>query len=139
LRNCDFFYVWLRRIAADQYRDVLSVSLTNKADELVQQHKNGSIERKDKAEYEKGMATAFRRAWEALNPDGRMVIVFAHKDPEAWETLVTAMIQAGFTVTASWPIDTEMSNRTRAMASAALASSIWLVCRKRLSNSRFGF
>ena len=60
-----------------------------------------------------------------------MVIVFAHKEPDAWETLVTAIIRAGFTVTASWPIDTEMSNRTRAMESAALASSIWLVCRKR--------
>ena len=84
------------------------------------------------------MEAAFRRAWEALTPDGRMVMVFAHKDPEAWETLVAAMIRAGFTVTASWPIDTEMGNRTRAMESAALASSIWLVCRKRLEGAGVG-
>lgn len=65
-------------------------------------------------------------------------MVFAHKDPEAWETLVTAMIQSGFTVTASWPIDTERTARTRAHSSAALASSIWLVCSKRPENAGIG-
>jgi len=127
----DFFYVWLRRTVGDQYPDVFAAPLTPKADELVQQTRDEGAGRKGKTEYEAGMAAAFRRAWESLTPDGRMVIVFAHKDPVAWETLVTAMIQAGFTVTASWPIDTEMGNRTRAMESAALASSIWMVCRKR--------
>jgi putative DNA methylase len=127
----DFFYVWLRRTVGDQYPDVFAAPITHKTEELVQQVKSGEAGRKGKAEYEAGMANAFRRGWEALNPDGRMVVVFAHKDPEAWETLVTAMIRAGFTVTASWPIDTEMGNRTRAMGSAALASSIWMVCRKR--------
>ncbi len=127
----DFFYIWLRRTVGDQYPDMFAIPLTTKADELVQQSKSGEAGRKGKAEYEEGMAATFRRAWEALTQDGRMVVVFAHKDTEAWETLVTAMIQAGFTVTASWPIDTEMTNRPRGQESAALASSIWLVCRKR--------
>jgi putative DNA methylase len=127
----DFFYVWLRRTVGDRYPKVFAAPLTPKADELVQQHEDGANGRKGKTEYEAGMVSAFRRAWEALVPDGRMVVVFAHKDPAAWETLVTAMIQAGFTVTASWPIDTERSGRIRASRSAALASSIWLVCRKR--------
>ncbi len=65
--------------------------------------------------------------------------MFAHKDPLAWQTLVSAMITAGFTVVASWPIDTEMSSRPRAMGgSAALSSSIWLVCRKRPANAGTG-
>jgi len=127
----DFFYVWLRRTVGEQYAEIFAASLTSKIEELVQQHKDGTTGRKGKAEYEAGMAAAFRRAWEALVPDGRMVVVFAHKDPGAWETLVTAMIQAGFTVTASWPIDTERGSRVRAHSSAALASSIWMVCRKR--------
>ena len=127
----DFFYVWLRRTVGDQYPEVFAASLTPKADELVQQHKNSAAGRKGKEEYEMGMAVAFRRVCEMLDPDGRMVVVFAHKAPGAWETLVTAMIQAGFTVTASWPIDTERRGRVRAQTSAALASSIWLVCRKR--------
>jgi adenine-specific DNA methylase len=134
----DFFYVWLRRTAGDQYPEIFAAPLTPKADELVQQSKSGEIGRKGKAEYEAGMAAAFHRAWEALAPDGRMVVVFAHKDPEAWETLVTAMIRGGLTVTASWPIDTEMGNRPRAQESAALASSIWMVCRKRPANAGTG-
>ncbi len=127
----DFFYVWLRRTVGDYYRAQFANPTTTKTDELVQQSKSDEAGRKGKAEYESGMALAFRRAWEALTPAGRMVIVFAHKDPNAWETLTTALMKAGLIVTASWPIDTEMGNRTRAMDSAALSSSIWLVCRKR--------
>jgi putative DNA methylase len=127
----DFFYVWLRRTIGDRYPDVFAPPLVPKAHELVQQHKDGSEGRKGKAEYEAGMAAAFKRAWEVLVPDGRLVVVFAHKDPNAWETLVAAMIDAGFSVTASWPIDTERQTRMRSVNSAALASSIWLVCRKR--------
>ena len=81
--------------------------------------------------YEDGMARAFRACHEALNPAGRLVVMFANKSPDAWETLVAALIRAGFVVTGSWPIRTEMQNRQRSLASAALASSVWLVCRKR--------
>ena len=62
---------------------------------------------------------------------GRIVIVFAHKSPEAWETLVSAMIESCLVVTASWPIDTELKNSTSSQGKAALATSLWLVCRKR--------
>jgi len=67
------------------------------------------------------------------------VVVFAHKEPDAWETLATAIIRSGFVVDASWPIQTEMSNRTRAHGSASLASSVWLVCRKRHADARAGW
>jgi len=132
----DFFYVWLRRVIGDQYPQIFTKSLTPKTGELVQQGEQA--ERKSKSEYESGMAQAFQKAWHTLTTDGRLVIVFAHKDPNAWETVVTAIIQAGFTVTASWPIDTEMGNRVRASGSAALSSSIWLVCRKRPARARIG-
>ena len=81
----------------------------------------------------------FQACYKSLNPDGRLVIVFAHKHPDAWETLVSALIRAGFVVDGSWPIQTEMGNRTRALSSAALASSIWLVCKKRPENARPGW
>jgi adenine-specific DNA methylase len=68
-----------------------------------------------------------------------MVVVFANKSPEAWETLVSAIIKAGFVVDGSWPIQTEMTNRARALTSAALATSIWLVCKKRPPNARPGW
>ena len=65
--------------------------------------------------------------------------MFANKQPDAWETLVSAMIRAGLVVEGSWPIQTEMGNRTRAQSSAALASSVWLSCRKRSEASRAGW
>ena len=77
------------------------------------------------------MARAFHACHSALKSDGRLVVVFANKSPDAWETLAAALIRAGFVVDGSWPIQTEMGNRTRAMASAALSSSVWLVCKKR--------
>ena len=85
------------------------------------------------------MARAFQACQQALKPEGRFVIVFAHKQPDAWEALVSAIIRAGFVVDGSWPIQTEMGNRTRALSSAALSSSVWLVCRKRSEAARPGW
>jgi adenine-specific DNA methylase len=85
------------------------------------------------------MFRVFQSCYKALNPDGRLVIVFAHKQPDAWETLVSAIIRAGFVVDGSWPIQTEMGNRTRAHSSAALSSSVWLVCKKRPEGARPGW
>lgn len=134
----DFFYVWLRRSIGDRFQSGFSDPLTPKSEELVQQHKTGERGRDGKKFYENGMAESFRAAHESLCDDSRMVIVFAHKDPEAWETLTTAMIDARLVVTASWPIDTEMTHRPRATDSAALATSLWIVCRRRTKNAREG-
>ncbi len=66
---------------------------------------------KAKQAYEEGMSRAFVSSGKILKPDGRMVVVFANKKPDAWETLVAAVIKAGFTVVGSWPIATEMRLR----------------------------
>ena len=84
------------------------------------------------------MAESFQSAYQALSNDGRMVIVFAHKAPEAWETLVKAMIESGLVVTTSWPINTERGARMSAQGNASLATSLWLVCRKRPANAKAG-
>ena len=128
----DFFYVWLRRALGDQYPKLFAPATAPKDSELALRLPHADLAHEHSRDwYEKGLASSFRRAWESLSPSGHMVIVFAHKEPDAWQTLVTALTQAGFTVTASWPIDTERATRPRAQQSAALASSIWLVCRKR--------
>ena len=85
------------------------------------------------------MFRAFQACYKVLKPDGRLVIVFAHKQPDAWETLVSAIIRAGFVVDGSWPIQTERTGRMRATASAALSSSVWLVCKKRPETPRPGW
>ena len=137
----DFFHVWLRRLIpglSTEVETVFSGVLGPKWDhdaadgELIDDASrfDGDKER-SKQNYEDGMARSFRSCHAALQPDGRLVVVFANKQPEAWETLVAALIRAGFVVDGSWPIQTEMSNRTRSLGSAALASSVWIVCKKR--------
>jgi adenine-specific DNA methylase len=145
----DWFYIWLRRIVFDSnpsYLQAMARSLGPKWDhesndgELVDDAARhlGDLD-KSKLSYESGMARAFSRCAEALEPTGRLVVVFANKQPDAWETLVSALIAAGFVVDGSWPIQTEQPNRSRGQASAALASSVWLVCKKRPGTARPGW
>ena len=134
----DYFYVWLKRTLYGLDYDSFTPLLTPKAGELIQHARHGGSFEKAKLSYEAGMAKAFSAAFDALDIAGRMVVVFAHKDPVAWETLVSSMISAGFVVSSSWPIDTEMANRVRSRNSASLASSIWLVCRKRSTDAGIG-
>jgi hypothetical protein len=92
------------------------------------------VRKKDKVYFEQNMQRAMVEGQRILADNGIGVVVFAHKSTAGWETMLQAMINAGWIITASWSIDTEMSNRLRAQNSAALASSIHLVCRKRQSH-----
>lgn len=145
----DFFYVWHRRSLRGlnpEMDKAFENELCPKWDhekndgELVDDAKRfGDDRERSKQIYETGMAQVFARCNEALKSDGRMVVVFANKQPDAWETLVSAIIRAGFIVTGSWPIQTEMPNRARGHGSAALASSVWLVCKKRSDAAKPGW
>jgi adenine-specific DNA methylase len=137
----DFFYVWLRRTLWDtspEFNAVFADPSAPKWDsrkgdgELVDDAARfGGNRQTSKRAYEDGMAAAFRNFCERLGDSGRLVIVFANKSVDAWETLVGALIRGGAEVTASWPIQTEREARSRGQASAALSSSVWIVCRKR--------
>ena len=132
----DFFLVWLRRALPDQplLRDSLDPhnALSPKAAEAVQDKtKQVDGRPKDRAWFEETMARAFAEGRRVLRGDGVGSVVFAHKTTEGWEALLSGMIRAGWTITASWPISTEMGSRLRARDSAALATSIHLVCRPR--------
>lgn len=129
----DFFYVWLKRTVGDLYPELFATPLTPKSEEIVAySNGNGGVEAGKKF-FEEMIARAFREICRVLKPDGIAVIVFAHKTTEAWETIINALLASGLYLTASWPIDTEMQGRLRAKESAALASSIYMVCRKRVS------
>lgn len=135
----DFFHVWLRRTLSGTVPEsdpVFVDPLGPKWDrsqnqgELVDQPSRFSGDKAaSKQNYEDGMARAFRACYDALKENGRLVVVFANKSPDAWETLAGALIRAGFVVDGSWPIQTEMLNKVA--GGARLASSVWLVCRKR--------
>ncbi len=145
----DFFHVWLRRVLhghSPETHDAFAEALGPKWDagendgELIDDASRfGGDRSASKRSYEDGMARAFDRFHASLRDDGRLVVVFANKSPDAWETLVSALIRAGFVVTGSWPVQTERHNRQRSLSSAALASSIWIVCRKRPAAARAGW
>jgi putative DNA methylase len=145
----DFFHIWLRRTLAglssdvdEAFKDPLGPkwdSVSNDGELIDDASRHNGDARKSKGIYEDGMARAFQACAAVLTAEGRLVVVFANKQPNAWETLVSAIIRAGFTVDGSWPIQTEMGNRTRALSSAALASSVWLACRKRPATARPGW
>ena len=145
----DFFHVWLRRTLhglSDEtdaaFAEPLGTKWSREAGdgELIDDASRfGGDREASKRNYQDGMARSFARFHDALRDDGRLVVVFANKSPAAWETLVSALIRAGFAVDGSWPIQTEMQNRQRSLSSAALSSSIWLVCRKRPAAARPGW
>jgi putative DNA methylase len=132
----DFFYVWLKRLLSDIHPDLFGEKLTPKEKEIVQlAERNPIYAYKTKENFEALMTTAMKEGRRILNPYGIGVVVFAHKTTTGWETQLQAMIAAGWVVVASWPIDTELATRLRGMNSAALASSIHLVCRPRAPGS----
>ncbi len=128
----DFFYVWLRRNLADEHSSVFYTPLTPKMEEIVQlAERNERYSHKDKQHYELQLKQAFTEAARTLESNGIFTTVFAHKSTAAWEAAINALLEASLVITASWPLHTESRNRLRAKDSAALASSIFIVCRKR--------
>jgi adenine-specific DNA methylase len=127
----DFFYVWLKRTVGDLYPDLFATPLTPKSQEMVADASKAGGMEEARRRFEEMLTQSFREIHRVLKPDGIAVIVFAHKTTAAWETIIKALLDAGLYMTASWPIHTEMEARLRAQESAALASSIYMVCRKR--------
>jgi len=123
----DFFYVWLKRTMPTAAAISFSDTLAPKDGECIVDEASG----KDRAYFERCMAKTMTEGRRILCPSGIGVIVFAHKSTSGWEAQLQAMVDAGWIVTGSWPIDTEMGTRLRARDSAALASSVHIVCRPR--------
>ncbi len=139
----DFFFVWLKR--ALPHYPLLSDpfdpdnALTPKSQEAVQDEtKCDNSCPKDKVWFEETMASTFTESRRVLCNDGVGSVIFAHKTTEGWEALLTGMVRGDWTITGSWPIATEQPHRLRARESAALATSVHLVCRPRPENAPIG-
>ncbi len=129
----DFFYVWLFRVLHDVHPDLFTTRLTPKEDECVQNlpHSEVAHLQKSRRFYEDKMKAALAECRRVAKPSAIAVVVFAHTETAAWESLLAALIDAGWCVTASWPIDTEMATRMLAIRQSTLTSSVHLVCRPR--------
>ncbi len=127
----DVCYVWLRPTLGFLYPEHFAGSLTPKKTECVAAAYRQGGKQKARKYYEDCMFRSLQEAYRVTKGDGMLVMVYAHKTTVGWATLVDALRKAGFTVTEAWPLDTEKKGRAAHQEDAALASSIFLVARKR--------
>ena len=141
----DFFYVWMRRSLKETFPQVFRTMLVPKAEELIATpyRHDGSAE-KAKKFFENGMLSTCKQIYQYAREDIPVTVYYAYKQSDAddsgaassgWETMLSAIVQAGFSITGTWPMRTEMANRSIASGTNALASSIVLVCRRRPEDS----
>ncbi len=133
----DFFYVWESVLLQDVYPDWFQEALVGKDEEAVAnparfagQGRKG-VKDLAKRDYEAKMQSCFREAYRVLHPQGAFTIMFTHKSVDAWDTLAAALIDAGFEITASWPVHTESDKSLHQAKKNAAQSTVLLVCRKR--------
>lgn len=148
----DFFYVWLRQSLRRTYPKLFSTMLVPKHEELV-----ATPYREDRGKesarkfFEEGMFQTFKQVFNYACEDVPVTIYYAFKQSETetsndvestastgWETMLSAIIKAGFSITGTWPMKTEKPGRTIGNGTNALASSIVLVCRKRPEDAPMG-
>lgn len=130
----DFFYVWLKRSVGSLYPEHFSTTNTPKKNEAISDPGRHEGDRnKANKFYEDMMSKAFSEANRVLKIGGYLLVVYAHKTTLGWATLVDALRTAKFSIVEAWPLDTEHAGRLRSLDSAALASSIFLIARKRES------
>ncbi|WP_295446741.1 hypothetical protein [uncultured Thiodictyon sp.] len=127
----DFFYVWQRRTLADLYPGQFIRRLTDKKSEAVANRARDGSGAAAKDAYEQMMQGIFRECLRVLKDDGLFTLMFNHKSQDAWETLTRSLIDAGWVITACFPVESEGENSTHQKDLAAAASSIFLSCRKR--------
>ena len=132
----DFFYVWLKRTAGHVFPELFRRTLTDKESEAVASPAKyrgvkgaSTLAGRD---YQDRMAAIFAECHRVLKkPDGVMTLMFTHKATGAWDALTTGLIEAGFVITASWPVNTEATGSLHIKDKAAAKSTIFLVCRPR--------
>ena len=138
----DFFYIWMRRSLKYDYPDLFKTMLVPKAEELTALPYRFDGDRAEARNFfERGMLSAFIQIFISACADVPVTVYYAYKQSEddsntetastGWETMLSAIIQSRFTITGTWPMRTELSNRMIGMDANALTSSIVLVCRKR--------
>ncbi|MEA5400230.1 DUF1156 domain-containing protein [Synechococcus sp. BA-124 BA4] len=141
----DFFYVWLRRSLKHVFPELFATLAVPKAEELVATpYRHGGKENAE-AFFLDGMTLAMERIAEQSHPAFPVTIYYAFKQSETktaagtastgWETFLAAVIRAGFALYGTWPIRTELANRMIGSGTNALASSVVLVCERRLASA----
>jgi len=130
----DYFYVWLKRTAGLLYPEEFSSYLTDKDREAVAnpakfKGQKGGAKNLAGRDYQHRMQAIFAECRRVLKPDGVMTVMFTHKASGAWDALASGLVEAGFVITASWPVNTEAEGSLHIKEKSAAKSTIFLVCR----------
>jgi hypothetical protein len=132
----DFFYVWLKHTAGHIVPELFTRQLTDKDNEAVANPAKFAGQKGAKAlagrDYQERMARIFAECRRVLKPDGIMTLMFTHKATGAWDALTKGLMEAGFVITASWPINTEAEGSLHIKNKSAANSTIFLICRPRV-------
>lgn len=128
----DFFYVWLKRTAGQIWPELFTSQLTDKLNEAVANPALFDGKKKPaQAAYRDAMAAIFAETRRCLKPDGILTVMFSHKATGAWDALAKGLMEAGFAISASWPVSSEAEGSLHIREKAAAKSNIFLVCRPR--------
>jgi len=127
----EYFYVWFKRILRDIYPEVFSFPEVLKSEEAVANKVRHGDRELARRFYREKMFRIFRAVHRALRDDGVFLLWFAHRTGEAWSTTVRSLLDAGFIITAVWPVRSEMERSIHVSGKAALRTSMIVVCRKR--------
>lgn len=127
----DFFYVWQKRSLQEFYPELFSTYLTDKQSEAVANPYRDGSGGKAKDTYEQLMCEMYRECHRVTKSNGRMVLMFTHKSQDGWETLTRALIDSGWTISSTFPVDSEQGHSIHIRDNASASSSIFIVCRKR--------
>ncbi|QEA38670.1 DUF1156 domain-containing protein [Pistricoccus aurantiacus] len=125
----DFYYVWQKKTLGDLYPGWFDHEVTDKALEAVANPARDGSAKGAKARYEELMQGIFAESKRVLKPEGIMTLMFTHKSSDAWETLTNSLIQSGWDITATYPVDSEFGASTHQLNLAAAASTIFIACR----------
>jgi putative DNA methylase len=136
----NYFYVWMKRTLGETFPDLFGTDLANADDEAIMnvaRFKDVGRKAKELAtrDYENKMAACFAEMFRILSDDGVLTVMFTHKQIEAWDTLGSGLVRAGFQIDSSWPIHTESEVSLHQAKKNSAASTIMLVCRKREKSS----
>ena len=127
----DFFYVWQRLAIGHLYSEHFAGQLTPKKAECIAAAYRQGGKQKARTYYEDSLFQSLRESHRVMKPGGILIVVYAHKTTLGWATLVDALRRAGYEVAEAWPLTTEAKARVAHRGDAALASSIFLVARRR--------
>jgi adenine-specific DNA methylase len=143
----DFFYVWLKRLQGHRRPEWFSSYLCDNTLEAVKNDARFRTTGKSaksagtaaQQHYQRLMTEVFQEARRVLRADGALTVMFTHKKQEAWEALFRSLIEAGFTITATWPVKTESEHSLHQAKKNAAQSTVILVSRVRPESAGTGY